>query len=57
VKGVRKLKLLETERVTFLTGFLVLQIFQELSRPSGVVAGVGDGDGFGTNHPHRRGQP
>jgi hypothetical protein len=49
------LKLLETKRVTFLTGFLVLRIFQELGCPSGAVAGVGDGDGFGTNHPHRRG--
>jgi hypothetical protein len=55
VKEIREPKLLKEERVTFPIDFLILQNFQELSRPSGVVTCVGDGYGFGTNHPHRRG--
>jgi hypothetical protein len=55
MKGIREPKLSKVERVTFSIGFHILQIFQEVSRPSGVVTDVGDGYGFGTNHPHRRG--
>jgi hypothetical protein len=55
VKGIREPKLSKVERVTFPIDFLILQIFQEVSRLSGVVTGVGDGYGFGTNQPHRRG--
>jgi hypothetical protein len=49
VKGIREPKLSKVERVTFPIDFLILQIFQEVSRLLGVVTGIGDGYGFGTN--------
>jgi hypothetical protein len=54
-KMIQKDEVVKGKRITFSIGFLILQIFQELSRPSGVVLGFGGGYDRGTDHLHRRG--